>query len=171
LVDVIGRLRDGAVGALLLTLAACGGGGGSGQAPAGQPAAAAPTPAPADPYQVSWTGYMSRTYDGELGECVDAAKAALAKLELQLTSDESGGIFRQKMEAQSQDGTALVVDVQEVTKTQTRVSVKVGYLLGDRDAERRVHSEIEGELAAKRKETEERRHRWQGLSGGGDVRK
>jgi hypothetical protein len=51
------------------------------------------------------------------------------------------------------------------------VSVKVGYLLGDRDAERRVHSEIEGELAAKRKETEERKRRWQGLSGSGDARK
>lgn len=64
------------------------------------------------------------------------------------------------LEAEAQDGTSLVASVKELSKDQRRVSVKVGYLLGDGDAARRILSEVEGRLAAAKAEAEERRRRW-----------
>jgi Protein of unknown function (DUF3568) len=121
-----------------------------------QPAAAAK---PVDGYQTSWTGYVSKTFPGALADNAEAVKSALRSLDLEITG-ESGGVFEKSLEAEAQDGTSLVASVKEVSKDQTRVSVKVGYLLGDKDAARRILSEVEGRIAAGKAEAEERKRRW-----------
>ena len=147
------------VAALGLLVVACGGGGGGGGG-GGTPAQGDKAPeAKPDGFETSWSGYLSKTYPGDLGPCVDAAKASLKKLGLEVT-DEGGGIFEKTLEGEAGDGTTLDVRVKEVSRGTTRVSIKVGYLLGDKDAARRIHSEIEGELAARRNETAERQRRW-----------
>jgi hypothetical protein len=138
-----------------LLVVACGGGGGGGAPAQSDKAPEAKT----DGFETSWSGYLSKTYPGDLGPCVDAAKASLKKLGLEVT-DEGGGIFEKTLEGEAGDGTSLDVRVKEVSRGTTRVSIKVGYLLGDKDAARRIHSEIEGELAARRNETAERQRRW-----------
>ena len=138
-----------------LLVVACGGGSGGGAPAQGEKA----PPAKADGFETSWSGYLSKTYPGDLGPCVDAAKAALKKLGLEVTG-EGGGIFEKTLEGEAGDGTSLDVRVKEVTRGTTRVSIKVGYLLGDKDAARRIHSEIEGELVARRDEATERQRRW-----------
>ena len=148
------RLGRSLAAALLAVLVGCGGGGGGGKAE--EAPAAAPK---GDGFETSWLGYLSKTYDGELGQCADATRAALKKLDLEVVQD-GGGIFQKTLDAEAKDGTSLVVDLKEVTKATTRVSVKVGYLLGDKEAARRIHSEIEGELSGRRNEAEERRRRW-----------
>jgi hypothetical protein len=140
----------------LAALVACGGGGGGGQKDA---APAAAPQAPPDGFAASWLGHLSKTYEGDLATCVEATKASLRKLDIDVT-DTQGGIFETGLEAESRDGTSLVVVVKEVTKGTTRIAIKVGYLLGDRDAARRIHSEIEAELAARRAEVEARKRRW-----------
>jgi hypothetical protein len=150
----VGARRLVAVG-LLFALAGCGGGGGQ---QAAQPPAN-PPPAKEEGFEVSWLGLLSRTYDGDLALCADAVKASLRKLGLEVTS-EKPGIFETTIEAESRDGTSLVVIAKEVTRGTTRVTIKVGYFLGDRDAARRIHSEIEGELQARRAEAEARKRRW-----------
>jgi Protein of unknown function (DUF3568) len=141
-----------------LLVGGCGGGGGGGGGSAPAQGDKAPA-AKADGFQTSMFGYVAKTYDGELGQCVDAAKAALKKLGLEVT-DEGGGIFEKSLDAEARDGTSLVVRVKELSRGTTKVSIKVGYLLGDGDAARRIHSELEGELAARRDEAAERQRRW-----------
>ena len=140
---------------LVAVLAACGGGK---EAPKEGEKAAADAKA-ADGYETSWTGYVSRTFPGGLGDTVEAVKSALRGLDLEITG-ESGGVFEKSVDAEAQDGTSLVASVKEVSKDQTRVSVKVGYLLGDGDAARRILSEIEARVASGKAEAEERRRRW-----------
>jgi hypothetical protein len=139
---------------LVAVLAACGGGK---EAPkdAEKPADAKP----ADGYRTSWTGYVSKTFPGGLADNIEAVKSAMRALDLEITG-ESGGVFEKSLAAEAQDGTSLVASVKEVSKDQTRVSVKVGYLLGDGDAARRILSEVEGRVAAAKAEAEERRRRW-----------
>lgn len=139
---------------LVAVLAACGGGK---EAPKGEkPAADAKA---AGGYETSWTGYVSRTFPGGLADNVEAVKSALRGLDLEITG-ESGGVFEKSVDAEAQDGTSLVASVKEVSKDQTRVSVKVGYLLGDGDAARRILSEIEARVASGKTEAEDRRRRW-----------
>ena len=139
---------------LLAVLTACGGK----EAP--KDADKAPPDAkPPDGYQTSWSGYVSKTFPGALDDNVEAVKSALRALNLEITG-ESGGVFEKSLDAEAQDGTSLVVSVKEVSKDQTRVSVKVGYLLGDGDAARRILSEVEGRVAAAKADAEERRRRW-----------
>jgi hypothetical protein len=140
---------------LVAALAACGGGKKEEPKEGDKPAAAKP----ADGYQTSWSGYVSRTFPGALGDTVEAVKSALRALDLEVTG-ESGGVFEKSLEAEAGDGTSLVASVKEVSKDQTRVSVKVGYLLGDQDAARRILSEVEGRVAGAKAEAEERRRRW-----------
>jgi hypothetical protein len=139
----------------MAALAACGGG--KEKPKEGeQPAAAAK---PADGYTTSWTGYVSRTFPGGLADNVEAVKSAMRALDLDITG-EGGGVFEKSLDAEAHDGTSLVASVKEVSRDQTRVSVKVGYFLGDRDAARRILSEVESRLAAAKQEAEERRRRW-----------
>lgn len=156
----MGRVLPGGwrlvVGAAVILVLGCGGGGG-GQG--GGQEAEKPKEPKGSGFEISWLGYLSRTYDGELSECAEATRAALAKLGLEVV-DDRGGMFQKALEAESGDGTSLVVLLKEVTKATTRVSIKVGYLLGDKDAARRIHSEIEAELGARRAEAEERKRRW-----------
>lgn len=140
---------------LVAVLAACGGGK---EAPKEGEKPAADAKA-ADGYETSWTGYVSRTFPGGLADTVEAVKSALRGLDLEITG-ESGGVFEKSVDAEAQDGTSLVASVKEVSKDQTRVSVKVGYLLGDGDAARRILSEIEARVASGKAEAEERRRRW-----------
>jgi hypothetical protein len=140
---------------LLAVLTACGGG-------KEAPKEADKTPPDAKPpegYQTSWSGYVSKTFPGALDDNVEAVKSALRALNLEITG-ESGGVFEKSLDAEAQDGTSLVASVKEVSKDQTRVSVKVGYLLGDGDAARRILSEVEGRVAAAKADAEERRRRW-----------
>ncbi len=153
MVVVSKRSRSAAL-LLVAALLACGG---KKEEPkeAEKPAAATP----ADGYQTSWSGYVSRTFPGALGDNVEAVRSALRALDLEITG-ESGGVFEKSLEAEAGDGTSLVASVKEVSKDQTRVSVKVGYLLGDKDAARRILSEVEGRVAAAKADAEERRRRW-----------
>lgn len=109
--------------------------------------------------QTSWFGYLSKTYDGDLEQAVAATKAAAQKLGLEV-AEESGSIFEKTLDLESRDGTSAVVGVTEVTRTSTRISVKVGYLLGNADAARRIHSEIEGQFGKAKQEAEDRAKRW-----------
>ena len=136
----------------VLTRAAAGGGPQRGEK-------APPDAKPPDGYQTSWSGYVSKTFPGALDDNVEAVKSALRALNLEITG-ESGGVFEKSLDAEAQDGTSLVASIKEVSKDQTRVSVKVGYLLGDSDAARRILSEVEGRVAAAKADAEERRRRW-----------
>jgi Protein of unknown function (DUF3568) len=141
---------------LVAVLVACGGGK---EAPKeGEKPAADAKPA-GDGYQTSYTGYVSKSFPGGLSDTVEAVKSALRGLDLEITG-ESGGVFEKSVDAEAQDGTSLVATVKEISKDQARVSVKVGYLLGDRDAARRILSEVGGRVAAAKAEAEERRRRW-----------
>jgi len=106
----------------------------------------APSP---DGLETSWAGHVSKSYEGGLSACTEIVKAALKKLAIEVT-EEKTGIFETTLEAESRDGTSLIVILKEVSRTETRVSIKVGYLLGDRDAARRIHSEVQSEVAAKK---------------------
>lgn len=146
---------------LAVLIAACGGGaGGSAGGEGGEKAA----PAAGDGFETSWLGHLSKTYEGDLAQCAEATKAALRKLDLEVV-ESGGGIFQQTVDAEAKDGTSVLVQLKEVGKTTTRVAVKVGYLLGDRDAARRIHSEIGEELAGRRGEAEERKRRWRSGAG------
>ena len=148
--------------AILLVVGACGGGGniGGGGAGGGQkPEGDKPPDAKSPVFETSWLGNLSKTYDGELSQCTEATRAALRNLDLEVTKDEPG-MFEKTLEAESKDGTSLVVTLKEVTKDTTRISIKVGYLLGDKDAARRIHSEIEDQVSSRRAEADERKRRW-----------
>jgi hypothetical protein len=126
---------------------------------------AAPAPAPTGGFETSWSGYVSKTYPGTLSDNAEAVKSALRALDLEITRDR-GGIFEQSLDAKARDGTSLVVSVKEVGKDKTRVSVKVGYLLGDGDAARRILSEVEEKITAGRADAEQRRRRWRSPGSG-----
>ena len=113
----------------------------------GQPPPAGGKAVPA--YEVSYTGYVSRVYECDHRACVNAAKAALQRLGLRVI-EESGGLFKKSFEVEDADGTSVALQVVELGKTTSRVSTKVGYLLGNRDAAQRILSEIEEELAMRR---------------------
>lgn len=119
---------------------------------------AAPAESP-DGFEASMLGVVSRSYEGNLESTLDAVHTALRKLDVDVT-EEQGGMFEKSLEAEGSDGTALVVTVKELAKDQTRVGVKVGYLLGDEDAARRIHNEIGDELSSRRSETDARKKRW-----------
>ena len=102
-----------------------------------------------DGFETSYTGYVSKTYPSDLVSCVNAAKSALQKLNVSV-ANESGGVFKKTLSGSSSDGTSITLEVAELSKTATRVSVKVGYFVGDEDAGRRIHSEIEAELGPRR---------------------
>jgi hypothetical protein len=123
-------------------------------------------PAPLEGYDVSLTGYVSKTYDADLDAGVASVKAALATLQFHVLQ-ESGALFEKTFEIESEDGTSVVVKVAAVTKSTTRISVKVGYLFGNQDAARRIHSEIEAEIAGHRQESKDKARRW-GRSVGAD---
>ena len=106
-------------------------------------------PDKADGMESSYTGYVSKTYPGDLVTCVSAAKSALQRLNINV-GDESGAIFKKTVSGSSSDGTSVTVKVAELSKTATRIAVKVGYFFGDEDAARRIHSEIEAELGPRR---------------------
>ena len=131
-----------------------GGGKEKSEAPAPQGAADA-----AAGFETGWLGHVSRTYPGGLAETTDAAKTALKRLNIDIDPDQPG-MFETTLEGESRDGTSLIVIVKEVTRDTTRVAIKVGYLLGDGDKSRRIHSEIENELKARRDEEALRRQRW-----------
>ena len=141
-----GQLVAG-VCAVLLALGGCGK---SGEPPPQGAAPAGGAPPGGKPvYQVSLTGYVSKVYDCDHQLCVNASKASLQRLGLRV-NEESGGLFKKHFDVEGADGTSAAVDVVELGKTSSRVSIKVGYLLGDRDAAERIHSEIEGEVGARR---------------------
>ena len=141
--------------AFLLALWLGGCGGSEEKAAPAEPAPGATT----DGIETSWSGYLSKTYDGDLAFLVEAIRGALTGLHIDI-GQESEGFRSVSFEGESQDGTSLIVDVSEVTKDLTRVSVKVGYFLGQRDAARRVHSEIEDEIAGFRKSGKRPTHGW-----------
>ena len=126
---------------------------------------AAPPAAPTGGYETSWLGYVSKPFPGTLDDDAEAVRSALRALGLEIT-EESGGLFEKNLSAVGGDGTSLVVSVKEISKDQTRVSVKVGYLLGDGDAARRILSEVEGRISAVKAEAEERRRRWRSSGSG-----
>lgn len=103
----------------------------------------------AEGIETSFTGSVYKTYDGNLQRSISAVKSAFQKLSLRMV-DESGAIFKKSLEAESADGTNVSVSVTEVTKNSTRIGIKVGRLFGDEDAARRIHSEVEAELASGR---------------------
>jgi hypothetical protein len=107
-------------------------------------AAAKPKPG----YEVSLTGYVSKVYDGDQPVCLNATKGALQRLGLKV-EDESGGLFKKSFVVEGADGTSVAIQVVEVGRTTCRISVKAGYLLGDRDAALRIQSEIEAELGGR----------------------
>jgi hypothetical protein len=145
--------------ALLLSLAVgCNWMGGGGKEKSDAPAPQGGANA-GDGFETGWLGHVSRTYPGGLAETTDAAKAALKRLDIDVDPDKAG-MFETTLEGESRDGTSLIVIVKEVTRETTRVAIKVGYLLGDGDKARRIHSEIESELKARRDEEALRRQRW-----------
>src|SRR2546421_12127048 len=83
----------------------------------------------AEGIETSYTGYVSKTYPGDLAACVNATKTALQKLNISV-GGESGAIFKQTLSGQSSDGTSVTVKVAELSKTATRIRVKVGYFFG-----------------------------------------
>lgn len=121
---------------------------GSTPPPADKPADAK-APANANGFEVSWFGHLSKTYDGGLATGVDVAKAALRRLSIDV-QEEKPGIFETTLEAESRDGTSLVVILKELERGKTRITIKVGYLLGDRDAAQRIHSEIQSEIDSRK---------------------
>jgi predicted small lipoprotein YifL len=131
--------------ALLLGLAACGKGGAPEQAPED------PAAAKQDKIETSTMGAASKVYPCTLPQAAAAARSALKALNIRVT-DESGGIFKTSLDAESRDGTSVTAEITETTKTTTRIEIKVGRLMGDVDAARRIHSEIESELAGTSRE-------------------
>lgn len=130
--DACRRHRRGACGlAVLVLLAAC--------SRAEQQAEQAATEA----FQKSWTGTVSKTYPTDLRQGTQAVKAGLGKLHFRVT-DESEGFKRRDLDAERDDLSASV-EIVELAEKSTRVGVRVGWL-GDEDASRRIHSEIESEL-------------------------
>jgi hypothetical protein len=146
--------RAGAAGLAVLALAAVLGCGEKAAAPPAEEAARA-----GKPFERSLLGYVARVYPGNHEQCVGATRTALRKLGLEVT-DETGAIFEKRLQAESQDGTSIALQVTEVSKDSTRVSIKVGYLLGNPDAARRIHSEIEAELAGRAADALERQRKW-----------
>src|SRR5207249_6516937 len=117
--------------------------------PAEQPPPAA-QPAPGKPaYETSYTGYVSKVYECDHQSCVNATKAALQRLGLRV-DEETGGLFKRAFVVEGADGTSVALQVVELGKTTSRISIKVGYFLGDRDAAQRIHNEIDGEVAVRR---------------------
>jgi len=151
------RLVLGAL-VVLAGLEACGGKSGD-QAPPGQAAQGTGL-------EVSLTGYVSKTYDGDQDLCITATRSALQRLGLKV-DEESGGMFRKSFEASGQDGTSVALEVTELTKSTTRIGIKVGYLFGDRDAAQRIHSEIEGELSARGEQAKDAQRKWRSLAAPG----
>jgi len=139
--------------ALALAISGCGGKKEEGKAPEKA----------SEGVEASFTGSVSKVYSGDLGRCVAAAKAALQKLAIKVT-EESGAIFKKTLDGEGPDGTVVSVKVTEVGKTTTRITVKVGRLFGDEDAGRRIHSEIESELAGRGPGKS-----WTGFSSFGDM--
>jgi hypothetical protein len=92
----------------------------------------------------SWTGYVSKVYPSNLDLSVSAAKTAAQNLNLRV-QDENAGFMKRTLGVAS-DEMSAVIQVQEVTKDSSRVSIKVGWI-GDADASRRIHSEIAAQLA------------------------
>lgn len=130
----------------MLALGAGGCGDRGGAPPGGDKPAEPKAPAAAaDGFEISWFGHLSKTYDGGLTTTVDLVKAALRRVGIEV-QEEKPGTFGMTLEAESRDGTSLVVILKEFERGKTRVTVKVGYLLGDQDAARRIHSEIQSEL-------------------------
>lgn len=127
--------------AAIAMAASCGSGKGGGTESAPPPAAAD------DGVQVSWSGFVTKAYPGRLPTVLRAVRASLETLQIDVLEEEEG-TFSRDLEAVTREGTSLAVSVAEVTKDETRVEIKVGYLLGNRDAARRIHSEIEGQLAS-----------------------
>jgi hypothetical protein len=154
-----GATRRLALGAVFLQLAACGGG----KPPDQPPQAAQAARATATALETSFSGYASRTYPGDHELCVAATRAALKKLGLRITG-ESGGMFKRSLEVESEDGTAVAVQITELTKTSTRISLKVGYLFGNRDAAERIHSEIEAEVTGRGEQAKDLQQRWKSLA-------
>ena len=163
---VAGRTQCATALVVWLALSGCGGSGGSG-APK-EEAKEAPAPVAPDAVVVSWLGWVSRTYPGELSLCSEVAKSALKRLGIQIT-DEQGGMFERNAEAEARDGTTLVVQMKELSKDSVRISIKVGYLLGDRDASVRILSEIDDELKNRRADVDKRKRLWGGTGSGGSM--
>jgi hypothetical protein len=146
--------------AAAFALAACGNGGKPGDQPAqGQ---AAPGQGE-DAYETSLTGYVSRTYDCDHDLCLTATTTALKRLGLRV-GEQKGGMFRKSLSVESEDGTAVAVDMTEIGRAATRIEIKVGYGFGDRDAARRIHSEIEAEISGRRQQAQDVQKKWRGLS-------
>ena len=134
----------------VLVLVACGDRGSA--PPGGDKPAEQKAPVSPDGFEQSWFGHLSKVYDGPLLSCVDVAKTALRRLGIEIT-EEKGGLFETTFEAEGRDGTSLIVILKELSPGTTRITVKVGYLLGDRDAAQRIHSEIQTEFAARKART------------------
>jgi len=95
-------------------------------------------------FEESFLGYLSKTYEGSHDRCAAATRSALEKLELKVVN-ESGDMFGRTFEAEGGD-VAIVVELAPVSKTSTQVSVKVGYLFGDKTAaqrDRRPEGQVE----------------------------
>jgi len=135
---------------IVLVLVGCGARGAA--PPGGDKPAESKTPAAPDGFEESWFGHLSKVYDGPLLACVDVAKTALRRLAIEVT-EEKAGLFETTFEAEGRDGTSLIVILKELSPGTTRITVKVGYLLGDRDAAQRIHSEIQSEFAARKART------------------
>lgn len=130
---------------LAIGLGACDKGG----APPAEKPAESKAPATPDGFEVSWFGHLSKVYQGGQLACVDVVKTALRRLGIEVT-EEKGGLFETTLEAEGRDGTSLIVILKEFERGNTRITVKVGYLLGDRDAAQRIHSEIQSEFDARK---------------------
>jgi hypothetical protein len=99
--------------------------------------------------EASWTGSVSKLYPSSLDMGVAASKTAAQKLNLRV-SGENAGFMKRTLDVGS-DEMSVVIEVAEVTKESTRISVKVGWF-GDADASRRIHSEIEAEIGNLKKQ-------------------
>src|SRR5262245_39406355 len=110
--------------AVLIGLIGLGGCGGSSPPVPNQPSGEV-KPDATEGFETSLLGYMSRTYEGDQEQSLSSARAAIAKLGLTVI-EESGGIFRRTFELESEDGTGVNVEVAELTKDSTRVTIKVG---------------------------------------------
>lgn len=120
------------------------------------------SPEPGHQLETSILGFVSKAYVGTQDQCLSSTRAALTNLHLKINR-ESGAIFKREFEVEAEDGTTAVIDVSELTKASSRVTIKVGYLLGDEDAARRIHSEIEAEIASRRHEASEQSRKWKGV--------
>ena len=153
--DGAGFLPGVCAGVLLVAVLGCGH-----SEPGKQPSAEG------EGFETSWTGYLSKTYEGDYDLCVDATAAALRKLGLK-PAGEAGGIFKTSFDVESEDGTSGVVQVTGLTKDSCRLTIKVGYFMGDQYAAQRIHSEIEGEIGARRAAAKDMQRKWSGAASGG----